>query len=238
MNRIIAIFAAIILLTIGSFAVLWAISPEAEQDRAMATQGIRLVGSAVFYNTGNATTPNRIKVGDLLIGTNEQVFRINELRKSQSNTIYVVVSWKYITDYTTYADYLSEPYSNYKTYELNSFAYTKTVITEPELAQFYATYSSDLTVRHEARREREVIASDAGKAKSMTAVAPPEGNVTVAAQATPLPTRDSSVPRNILRATNSETLAYSTAEVSAPEITTERQEEMQKVLSRIQRETK
>ena len=101
MKRITAIFSFIILLTLGSFAILWAVSPDEEKDRVMATQGIRLVGSAVFYNAENSTTPNRIKVGDLLIGSNEQVFRINEIRKSQSNTIYVVVSWKYITDYTT-----------------------------------------------------------------------------------------------------------------------------------------
>ena len=48
MKKIVAIFAMIILLTVGSFAMLWAISPEEERDRVMATQGIRLVGSAVF----------------------------------------------------------------------------------------------------------------------------------------------------------------------------------------------
>lgn len=238
MKKIVAIFAMIILLTVGSFAILWAISPEEEQDRVMATQGIRLVGSAIFYSAENSATPNRIKVGDLLIGSNEQVFRINEIRKSQSNAIYVVVSWKYITDYTTYAEYLSEPYSNYKTYELNSFAYTKTIITEPELAQFYSTYSEDLAAQHEIRRQEESRMALVQESRVAPATAPEEVEAPVVAAAAPpappLPARDSSAPRNLLRAANNETQAYATAEVSAPEITPEQQEELQRVLSEVQ----
>ena len=235
MKKIVAIFAMIILLTVGSFAMLWAISPEEERDRVMATQGIRLVGSAIFYSAENSATPNRIEVGDLLIGSNEQVFRINEIRKSQSNAIYVVVSWKYITDYTTYAEYLSEPYSNRKTYELNSFAYTKTIITEPELAQFYSTYSEDLAAQHEIRRQEEsrMALVQESRVAPATALEDVEAPV-VAATAPPLPARDSSAPRNLLRAANNETQAYATAEVSAPEITPEQQEELQRVLSEVQ----
>ncbi len=229
MKRITAIFSFIILLTLGSFAILWAVSPDEEKDRVMATQGIRLVGSAVFYNAENSTTPNRIKVGDLLIGSNEQVFRINEIRKSQSNAIYVVVSWKYITDYTTYAEYLSEPYTNYRTYELNSFAYNKTIIRESELARFYSTYSNDLAVRHEARR--------AEQAQEIAAAAPapsaePTPEAAPAAVAAVPPVRDTSAPRNLLRASNAETQVYATAEVTAPDdMTPAQKEDLQRVLS-------
>lgn len=227
MRRIVAIFSLIILLTLGSFAILWAVSPDEEKDRVMATQGIRLVGSAVFYNAENSTTPNRIKVGDLLIGSNEQVFRINEIRKSQSNTIYVVVSWKYITDYTTYAEYLSEPYTNYRIYELNSFAYNKTIIRESELARFYSTYSNDLAARHKARQ--------AAQAQEIAAAAPaPSAKPTPEAAPAP-PVRDTSAPRNLLRTSNAETQAYATAEVTAPDdMTPARKEDLQRVLSQVQ----
>lgn len=243
MKRIIAIFGLIILLTVGSFAILWAVSPDEEKDRVMATQGIRLVGSAVFYNAENSTTPNRIKVGDLLIGSNEQVFRINEIRKSQSNTIYVVVSWKYITNHTTYAEYLSEPYTNYRTYELNSFAYNKTIIREPELARFYSTYSDDLAVQHEARRAAHAQEIAAAAAPTPSAGPTPEAAPAAVAAVPPPPppvasappVRDTSAPRNLLRASNAETQAYATAEVTAPDdMTPAQKEDLQRVLSQIQ----
>lgn len=242
MKRIIAIFGLIILLTVGSFAILWAVSPDEEKDRVMATQGIRLVGSAVFYNAENSTTPNRIKVGDLLIGSNEQVFRINEIRKSQSNTIYVVVSWKYITNYTTYAEYLSEPYTNYRTYELNSFAYNKTIIREPELARFYSTYSNDLAVQHEARRAaqaQEIAAAAPAPSAEPAQEAAPAAVAAVPSPPPPVasapPVRDTSAPRNLLRASNAETQAYATAEVTAPDdMTPAQKEDLQRVLSQIQ----
>jgi hypothetical protein len=227
MKRITAIFSFIILLTLGSFAILWAVSPDEEKDRVMATQGIRLVGSAVFYNAENSTTPNRIKVGDLLIGSNEQVFRINEIRKSQSNTIYVVVSWKYITDYTTYAEYLSEPYTNYRIYELNSFAYNKTIIRESELARFYSTYSNDLVARHKARQ--------AAQAQEIAAAAPAPSAEPAPEAAPAPPARDTSAPRNLLRTSNAETQAYTTAEVTAPDdMTPAQKEDLQRVLSQVQ----
>lgn len=215
MNKLIGIFLTIVLLTIGSFAMLWAINPSDEQDRVMATQGIRLVGSAVFYNSMNSSTPNKVKVGDLLLGSNEQVYRINEIRKAQSNVIYVVVSWKYITKYSSYADYAVEPYSNYATYELNSFAYNKSLITEPELAQFYSKYAKDLIIKN---------SSPTPTTPTAMAATNPKKSVRVAAPPVPMPITETvgiapsdSAPRNFLRASNVEIQAYSTADVSVPD---------------------
>lgn len=212
MNKLFAIFLSIVLLSIGSFALLWAISPSDEQNRVMATQGIRLVGSAVFYNSRNSSTPNKVKVGDLLIGSNEQVYRINEIRKAQSNVIYVVVSWKYITKYPSYSAYAVEPYSNYATFELNSFAYNKSLITEPELAQFYTKYAKDLLVKNATPQQLSPMLaatkSDGTiEVKSQTSIAPETAGIAPV----------ESAPRNYLRASNVETQAYSTAEVSVPD---------------------
>jgi len=149
-------------LTLSSFAILWALNPSGEREQAQATQGIRLIGSAVFYGADDTSTPSKIKVGDLLIGDNEQVFHVNEIRKSQNNTIYVVVSWKYITSYTSYDAYQSEPYANYKTFELNSFAYNKHVITQPELQDFYSKFSDQIE-KIEATRKAEVVIAPASQ---------------------------------------------------------------------------
>lgn len=215
MNKLFAIFITIILVTIGSFALLWATNPTEEKDRVMATQGIRLVGSAVFYNAQNSTTPNKVKVGDLLIGSNERVYRINEIRKAQSNVIYVVVSWKYITKYSSYSEYVTQPYSNYATYELNSFAYNKSIITEPELSKFYEKYSKDLIVRN----TKNIRKAPTSAAEPLGVAALPPSPVVQEISTT----QDSagiappeSAPRNYLRASDVETQAYSTAEVSKP----------------------
>lgn len=198
MNKLVAVFLSIILLSIGSFALLWAISPNEEKDRVMATQGIRLVGSAVFFNAQNSTTPNKLKVGDLLIGKNEQVFRVNEIRKSQNNSIYVVVSWKYITEYVSYSEYVSEPYSNYATYELNAFTYNKNIISEPELQKFYGTYSKDLSHNRDAPKTVTSVPGDVDKTAN-TAVVTSE-----------------SAPRGTSKVARSETQTYATAEISVP----------------------
>lgn len=208
MKRIVAIFSALILLTIASFAILWAVNPKIEQENTLATQGIRLIGSAVVYTQSGLESPQRVKVGDLLIGSNEQIFRINEIRKGQTDRIYVVVSWKYITDYSSYDKYQAEPYSNYATYELNSFAFNKSIITNEELIKFFADYSASIEQQLAQRRE-------ASSQPPPAAAAQPAPTAPVAA---PLPTRDTppktnELPRSKLRATNQETMAYSVAEV-------------------------
>lgn len=219
MNKLVAVFLSIILLSIGSFALLWAISPNEEKDRVMATQGIRLVGSAVFFNAQNSTTPNKLKVGDLLIGKNEQVFRVNEIRKSQNNTIYVVVSWKYITEYVSYSEYVSEPYANYATYELNSFAYNKSIITEPELQQFYGTYSKDLADNRETPKA-DAPAAEIAKTEPRNVVAP-----------------SPSAPRGSSKIAQAETQTYATAEISVPsDMDVQAAKDLQEVLSTVGRD--
>lgn len=148
MNKIFAIFFSIVMLTIGSFALLWAINPTKEKQQVMASQGIILVGSTTFYDTQDNSNPKKLRVGDLFLSSNGKVYRVNEIRKAQSNDIYVVVSWKDITDYKSYAEYSSVPYTNYATYELNNFVYKKTLISQKDLEAFYSKYASDLQIRN------------------------------------------------------------------------------------------
>lgn len=143
MKRTITIFLAIIGLSLGSFIILWATNPVTEKEQTQATHGIRMLGSTVIY-TGPESNKTTLKVGDLILGSNEQVFRVIEIRKSQSGSIYVVVSWKFIMDYPTYQDFMAEPYGSYKTFEVVSFMYGKTIISDNDLKKFYVNYSSQV----------------------------------------------------------------------------------------------
>ena len=101
MKKLFAIFLTMILATIGSFAFIWAMNPDREKQQTLATQGIRLLTGTDFA-TDSMGGKSSLQVGSLVLGSNEQIFRINEIRKTSDNSIYVVVSWKFITDYTTY----------------------------------------------------------------------------------------------------------------------------------------
>lgn len=214
MNKIMAIFFTIVFITIGSFGILWATNPKNEREQAQATQGIRLVGSAVYYNNPDAPEKNLIRVGDLLIGNNEQVFRINEIRKSQDNTIFVVVSWKYITAYKTYAEYQSQPYSNYKTYELNAFAYNKSVIPKDELEDFYTEFSDQIV---KIKAEQQAPPSPLAQAPSPVASAS-------APMANKTPEPEPVTTANTVAEVTARPQAYSTDEVSVPEQTIDEEE--------------
>ena len=148
MKKLYAIFLATMIASVGSFALLWLISPDVEKEKTISSQGIRLVGSAVFYKIEDTTKPRTLRVGDLLIGRDEQVYRVNELRRSQDNAIYVVVSWKSLIKYTSYEEYMSQPYANYKIYELNAFIFNKSIITNDDVQLFYKNFSMDLNEIH------------------------------------------------------------------------------------------
>lgn len=143
-SKIIAIFLAILFAIGTAFVFIVADNPSKENKYVQATQGIRLVDNAVFYTATDSTKPNTLHVGDLMIGDQEQIFRINEIRKSQDGSLFVVVSWKYITKYTTYEQYQSQPYTNYSTYELNAFAFNKNLVTDDELQSFYEKYADQI----------------------------------------------------------------------------------------------
>ena len=219
MKILIAIFLAIILATLGSFAVLWAVSPITEKENVMASQGIRLIGSAVVVSAENSLTPTRVKVGDLLIGSGEQVFRVNELRKSQNNKIYAVVSWKYITSFTSYEEYITEPYMNYKTYELNAFAFNKKLIQETELVQFYGNYSKNLAnnIEKEARKQLDATKITEKTSQTHVQVATPTSAPSTSADTRRVVRATEASPRDYMTATEAQSVqTYSTAEVSKP----------------------
>lgn len=144
MRKLFLIFTIIVAVSIGSFAVLWSSNPAREKETTLASQGIRLVGSAIVVDGSTETV--KVKLGDMLIGNDDRLFRINELRKSHTGTMYVVVSWKSITKYSTYDEFIAEPYLSYATYELESFVNNRNIITADELREFYKKYSTDIAL--------------------------------------------------------------------------------------------
>lgn len=218
MKMILSILLSVFFLIFGSLAVIWAIDPTREQNQVQATQGIRLVGNAVFYNAIDSSKPNTIKVGDLLMGSDEEIYRINEIRRSQNNTIFIVVSWKILTNYRSFEEYQSDPYTDYRTYELNSFAYNKNVVTEKELEDFYLEYSQQLNrIQQQAEQQQAITRAPAASSAPAPAARAP------AASSAPRPTSPSpQTPRSLSNMSAQRTDAqqvqtYSTAEIAEPE---------------------
>ena len=225
MKKLLAIFMIIVLATVGSFAFIWAMNPAKEKQQTLATQGIRLLNGTEFATDENGTK-SALQIGSLVLGSNEQIFRINEIRKTSDNSIYVVVSWKFITDYSTYADFTSQPYVQYTTFELNHFMYGKTVIAAHELAKFYDKNNKVL-------EEKQLIARTKENRESVLASAPkpPADNTVIgtvpteSAKMTKAPdsatvsaisaTVDTSAPRNINRAVANDVQAYSVTAIQS-----------------------
>lgn len=139
------IMGSLLLFTLASF-----FNSDKEHQQVSATQGIKIVGSTTFYESTDSSTPKILKVGDFLLGKNEQIFNVTEIRKSFNNEIFVVVSWKYILDYTSYEDYKSTPYQNYKTYDLKSFIKDKSLISENDIINFYTKVQSSIVAQKQA----------------------------------------------------------------------------------------
>ena len=154
MKRLFAIFLIVVLTTIGSFAFIWGMNPDKEKQQTLATQGVRLL-NGTEYATDTLGGKSSLRVGSLILGTNEQIFRINEIRKTSDNNIYVVVSWKFITDYTTYSEFTSQPYVNYTTFELNHFMFGKTLIEPSELSKFYEKNTDVLVEKQQTAQIKE-----------------------------------------------------------------------------------
>lgn len=222
MKRLTLIFLSIILLSLASFAVLYITSPQEEKDNALATQGIRLVNSAIVYSNSNESqSPSRIKVGDLLIGSGEQVFKVIQLRKAQSGDIFVVVSWKFIGDYSNFQEFQSEPFGSHKTYELKAFAFNKTIIREAEIAKFYKEYADRLQDAKPSKSTGQIPSKPAP-------VLPPQTNTNekpnIVQQTPPpesivAPERQDSAPRGWERVAINEARTYSTAEIAPDDLT-------------------
>lgn len=212
MNKVVIIFASIILLTLSSFVIFWAANPKVEEE-TQSSQGIRLIGNAIFYNSENSEVPNKIKVGDLMLGEREQIYRINEIRKTNRDAIYVVVSWKYITAYKTFTEYQSEPYTNYKTFELNSFAYNKSVISNEELIKFYTKNTEWLQQRQELTK----IKYSAGVMGAVSPTANAEKQLHPIVEDTEVTLTSPSVaPRTYLQSADNAVQAIPSTEVAAP----------------------
>ena len=217
-----------ILATIGSFAFIWAMNPDREKQQTLATQGIRLLTGTDFA-TDSMGGKSSLQVGSLVLGSNEQIFRINEIRKTSDNSIYVVVSWKFITDYTTYADFTAQPYVNYTTYELNHFMFGKTLIEVTELAKFYDKNNKVLEEKQQIAQTKENRADMLAAApkppsdNSVAKIVPNESvDVNKPAQQTPASdvitaTVEQSSPRNLNRAVANDVQAYSVTAIQTTE---------------------
>ncbi len=136
MKRLIFTFIGIIIITILSFGAMWAISPIIEREKVVATQGIRLVNSTVLTNTAEGI-PMVIKVGDLFSDPTGTIFRINEIRRTQTGSIYVLVSSKTLKSFKNYTDYLSRPYKDFYIVDLKYFIQGKTIISDTNIEKFY-----------------------------------------------------------------------------------------------------
>lgn len=239
-TKIIGILLICLFIAGATMAVLWADNPIREHRYVQATQGIRLVNNAIFYKATDSTKENTLHVGDMMMGDQEQIFRINEIRKAQDGSIFVVVSWKYITKYTTYEQYQSQPYTNYSTYELNAFAFNKNLVTEEELESFYDKYSTQIARINSRRTAVATIVAASSPSNpnnpevTATKIAPQTGNVSAppsarALAAAPSPAAKAAVVEQaILKADVSaiddrrntaqqEVQSYSSAEISEPE---------------------
>lgn len=218
-----------ILATIGSFAFIWAMNPDREKQQTLATQGIRLLTGTDFA-TDSMGGKSSLQVGSLVLGSNEQIFRINEIRKTSDNSIYVVVSWKFITDYTTYADFTAQPYVNYTTYELNHFMFGKTLIEATELAKFYDKNNKVLEEKRQIAQTREnradmLAATPAPPSDNSVARSVPNESANVDKPAQPAPASDSGItatieqssPRNLNRAVANDVQAYSVTTIQTTE---------------------
>lgn len=151
-----AIFISIICASIASFALLWGINPITEKETAMSSQGIRLVGSTTIYSNENKFI---IKVGDIILSNNGKIFKIHELRRIHSGTIYIIVASKKLSDYSDYIAYQKAPYiSNNQTYELKSFIVDKKIIDENEIIKYYNKYKRQLDKISELQRKQALIA--------------------------------------------------------------------------------
>ena len=145
-TKIITSTAATLIIGVATaLAFIWGGNYKTIHEQSEQTQGIRLVGSAIVYSSDDISGHLTVHVGDLLLGDSEEVFHINEIRKSEDGSVYAVVSWKYITRYTTFLDYESHPYTNYKTYELTAFIANKHVIVEKEVETFYEKFSEKIS---------------------------------------------------------------------------------------------
>ncbi len=235
-NKILGILLTTAFIIGSIFVFMWADNPKKENQYVQATQGIRLVNNAVFFNRANSSEPHTVKVGDLMLGDQEQIFRINEIRKSQDGSIFVVVSWKYITKYATYEQYQSQPYTNYSTYELNAFAFDKNLVTEEELESFYDKYADQIAKINLRRNVAATLAASATRQSENTAtkIAPETGNTPTAPTAkalaaAPTPAAKAAVIQRAIiesdisaiddmrNTAQQEVQTYSSAEISEPD---------------------
>lgn len=136
MKKLSLIFGGLIMATILSFVVFLALAPLLNKEQTAATQGIRLVNSTTLSTTEDGI-PSSIKVGDMFSDPSGTIFRINEIRRTQAGTVYVVVSHKYLKNFNNYSDYLSRPYRNQTILDVKFFIQGKTPILEKNIELFY-----------------------------------------------------------------------------------------------------
>lgn len=206
-GRILGVLLAVMFCAGTACVFIWADNPDKENKYVQATQGIRLVNDAIFFSAIDSTKSNTLRVGDLMMGDQEQIFRINEIRKAQDGSVFVVVSWKYITKYTTYEQYQSQPYTNYSTYELNAFAYNKNLVTELELQSFYDKYAEQIA-KINAQRAAVANIVAPSKADGLPPPAPPK---------TGMLESDVSAIDDKRNTDQQEVQSYSSAEISEPD---------------------
>lgn len=136
MKKLSLIFGGMVVMTVLSFAIFLAIAPLLNKEQTVATQGIRLVNSTTLSTTENGI-PHNIKVGDMFSDPSGMIYRINEIRRAQSGTVYVVISNKSLKNFNSYSEYLSRPYRNQMILDVKFFIQGKTPILEKNIELFY-----------------------------------------------------------------------------------------------------
>lgn len=219
-------FSMMAILTVFTIFILLSVNPNKEKEMTIATQGVRLISSvAVNSNTNDATAQVRLTVGNLLLGSNNQIFRVNEIRKTQDDNIYLVVSWKFLTRYDSYQEFVSDPYMNYKTYEIRSFMYDKKIITENDITNFYNKNIKMLAIMREVDSTQRdvmdvlhnrVVAQQQQESPNPNAPQLSEQLRSLRNSPTVLNSSSGTTPQNYDSSSSRSTQAYSTTDIVLP----------------------
>lgn len=136
MKKLSMVFAGIVIMTILLFVLSLIVMTVIEREVPASTQGVLLIKSTTVP-TIDENVDMQTRIGDTFWDASATVYRINEIRRTTTNTVYVLVSTKSLTNFKTYIDYLSKPYRGNMTFDVKYFIQGKMKVEDYDIEQFY-----------------------------------------------------------------------------------------------------
>lgn len=155
--------AVLIVLSVIPIVIYYIVPGNNGSDAAIANNGIRLVKTLDLSDRpvgfGMSTHVTNIKVGEMFLGTNNNLHKVVQIRLAQDGSYFILHTTKKLSRYSNFREFVSDGFDNPKIENVITFVENKRKVEYAELQQMFDNLQLANSHMHINRENKVIVAA-------------------------------------------------------------------------------